>query len=343
MTTLAKAEHFAGPPQWTWYILFYFFLAGLSGGSYVIATLLRLRGDPAQRAAARLGYYVAFPAFVVCPVLLTLDLGKPERFWHMLVDTTPGQQAPTFKYWSPMSVGAWALVVFGVFVTVSFVAALAGDRADRTAAAGATAADGTTAGGTAVDRFARLADGTVGNVWAVSGSLVGLFIAGYTGVLLAVSNQPVWSDAWALGGLFLASGFSGSAALLGWLVHFRPQARPAAEPVANAERFFVVLELLLILAFVATLIPAGTFGRAFGYPWVLLWVVAVAGLLPALFRRGTRPSSVDGPAAGGGAGAGGTAGAGAIARVVAAPGLLVTILVLVGVLALRAAVIFSGQ
>jgi formate-dependent nitrite reductase membrane component NrfD len=186
--------------------------------------------------------------------------------------------------------------------------------------------------------LARLFDGAAGSAWAVLGSLVGLFIAGYTGVLLAVSNQPVWSDAWALGGLFLASGFSGSAALLGWLVHFRPQARPAAEPVANAERFFVVLELLLILAFVATLIPAGTLGRAFGYPWVLLWVVAVAGLLPALFRRGTRPSGVDGPAAGAGAG-----GAGAMARVVAAPGLLVTLLVLVGVLALRAAVIFSGQ
>jgi hypothetical protein len=73
---------------------------------------------------------------------------------------------------------------------------------------------------------------------------------------------------------------------------------------------------------------------------VLLWVVAIAGLLPALFRRGTRPSGVDGPAAGGGAGAGG---AGAMARVVAAPGLLVTLLVLAGVLALRAAVIFSGQ
>jgi polysulfide reductase chain C len=324
MTTLAKAEHFAGPPQWTWYILFYFFLAGLSGGSYVVATLLRLRGDPAQRSAARIGYYVAFLAFVVCPVLLTLDLGQPQRFWHMLVDTTPGQQAASFKYWSPMSVGAWALVVYGVFVTVSLFAAIAGDRVSQGAGTG----------------LARLLDGAAGNVWAVLGSLVGLFIAGYTGVLLAVSNQPVWSDTWALGGLFLASGFSGSAALLGWLVRFRPEARPAAEAVANAERFFVVLELLLIAAFVVTLIPAGTLGRAFGYPWALLWVVAIAGLLPALFRRATRPDSTGST---GGTGAGTAAARTVAARAVAAPGLLVTLLVLVGVLALRAAVIFSGQ
>jgi len=326
MTVLAKAEHFAGPPQWTWYILFYFFLAGLSGGSYVVATLLRLRGDPAQRAAARLGYYVAFLAFVVCPVLLTLDLGQPQRFWHMLVDTTPGQTAASFRYWTPMSVGAWALVVYGAFVTVSFIGAIVGDRADRA--------------GTGGSGLARLLDGAAGTGWAVLGSLVGLFIAGYTGVLLAVSNQPVWSDTWALGGLFLASGFSGSAALLGWLLRFRPRARPAAEPVANAERFFVVLELVLIVVVVATLIPAGTLGRAFGFPWsALLWVVAIAALLPALFRRANRPSTVDA-----GAGATGGGGTGAVAaRAVAAPGLLVTLLVLVGVLALRAAVIFSGQ
>jgi len=325
MTVLAKAEHFAGPPQWTWYILFYFFLAGLSGGSYVVATLLRLRGDPAQRAAARLGYYVAFLAFVVCPVLLTLDLGQPQRFWHMLVDTTPGQAAVSFKYWTPMSVGAWALVVYGAFVTVSFIGAIVGDRADRA---------GTDGGG-----LARLFDGSVGTAWAVLGSLVGLFIAGYTGVLLAVSNQPVWSDTWALGGLFLASGFSGSAALLGWLLRFRPRARPAAEPVANAERFFVLLELVLIVVVVATLIPAGTLGRAFDFPWsALLWVVAIAALLPALFRRASRPSTVDGASGATGGGSGAVA-----ARAVAAPGLLVTLLVLVGVLALRAAVIFSGQ
>ena len=121
MTPLAEAEHFAHAPQWTWYILFYFFLAGLSGGSYVIATLLRLRGGPADEAAARVGYYVALPTLAGCPVLLTLDLGQPLRFWHMLVNTTPGDRGAVFKSWSPMSVGSWVLLVFGVFVAVSFL------------------------------------------------------------------------------------------------------------------------------------------------------------------------------------------------------------------------------
>jgi len=121
---LADVEHFARAPEWTWYILFYFFFAGLSGGSYVIATLLRL-GNRLDEPAARVGYYISFLTLLVCPVLLTLDLGQPLRFWHMLVNTTPGDEGPIFKYWSPMSVGAWGLVVFGFFSTVSFVETLA--------------------------------------------------------------------------------------------------------------------------------------------------------------------------------------------------------------------------
>ena len=87
-----------------------------------------------------------------------------------------------------MSVGAWALLVFGFFVFVSFVDAWL------------------SRGGPFIPLF-------INRVFNVLGSLVGLFVASYTGVLLSVSNQPVWSDTWALGGLFLASGLSGAAAL----------------------------------------------------------------------------------------------------------------------------------
>ena len=90
---LADAEHFVRAPDWTWYILFYFFLAGLSGGSYAIATMQRLTGKD-NDGAARVGFYVSFVALLGCPVLLTLDLGQPLRFWHMLVNTTPGDEGP---------------------------------------------------------------------------------------------------------------------------------------------------------------------------------------------------------------------------------------------------------
>jgi formate-dependent nitrite reductase membrane component NrfD len=314
MMHLADAEHFVRAPEWTWYILFYFFLAGLSGGSYVIATLLRLGGTRSDESAARLGYYVAFPTVLVCPILLTLDLTKPLRFWHMLVNTTPGDQAPIFKYWSPMSVGAWALVVFSVFVTVSFLEALVLDRVIRTAI---------------TDRAVRLLDGAPGKVWSALGAVVGLFIAGYTGVLLAVSNQPVWSDTWALGGLFLASGLTGSAALIGWLVRYRPDARGSGSVFVRGERIFALLELALIVVFVLTLIPPGTLGRAFGFPWILLWLVALAGVAAGLSGLATTRHRATAE--------------GAVTVESARPVALMATLVLISVLALRAAVIFSAQ
>lgn len=314
MIPLAEVQHFVRPPDWTWYILFYFFLAGLAGGCYVLATLLRLYGERADEPAARLGYYVAFPAMLICPVLLTLDLGQPLRFWHMLVNTSPGNEGLIFRYWSPMSVGAWALVVFSIFVTVSFVEALVRDRVTRWRIA---------------QRAVRLLDGTPGKVFNAVGALFGLFIAGYTGVLLSVSNQPVWSDTWALGALFLASGLSGSAALLLWLVRYRPAARASTGAFVLSERLFLLLELALIVVFVLTLIPAGTLGQVFGFPWILLWLVAFAGLLPGL--GGLVTSRLD-------VGPGGTVAVESARAVPVAPAL-----VLLGVLALRAAVIFSIQ
>jgi formate-dependent nitrite reductase membrane component NrfD len=314
MILLAEAQHFVRPPEWTWYIVPYFFLAGLAGGSYVIATLLRLWGERADEPAARVGYYAAFLAFLPCPILLTLDLTRPLRFWHMLWNTTPGSQGFNFKYWSPMSLGSWVLVVFGLFATVSFLEVLVRDGKLRLPLA---------------VRAVRLLDGTLGRLWIAVGALLGIFVAGYTGVLLAVSNQPVWSDTWALGGLFLASGLAGSAALLLLLVRYRADARASAGVLELSERLFTLLELALIVVFVLTLIPAGALDEAFGFPWILLWLVAFAGMVPGL--RGLLTARLAVTAEG---------------AVVAQPSLAsvsVPGLVLIGVLALRAAVILSAQ
>jgi formate-dependent nitrite reductase membrane component NrfD len=314
MILLAEAQHFVRPPEWTWYIVPYFFLAGLAGGSYFIATLLRLWGERSDEPAARVGYYAAFLAFLPCPILLTLDLTQPLRFWHMLWNTTSGSEGFNFKSGSPMSVGSWALVAFGLFATVSFLEVLVRDQKLRRPLAG---------------RVVRLLDGTLGRLWITVGAVLGLFIAGYTGVLLAVSNQPVWSDTWALGGLFLASGLAGSAALLLLLVRYRADARASAGMLELSERLFTLLELALLVVFVLTLVPHGALDDAFGFPWILLWLVAFAGMVPGLRGLVTSRLAVT---------ADGAVVAQPLLTSVSAPGL-----VLIGVLALRAAVILSAQ
>ena len=281
------AEHFVRPPEWTWYILAYFFFAGLTGGMYAIGAMLRLWGRPGDQAVARTAFLWAFPILVVCPILLTIDLGQPLRFFHMLVGTTPGQGGLIFRYWSPMSVGSWALLVYGIFAFVSFLEALGGRP-----------------GG--------------GRLFTTIGGLLGLFVASYTGVLLSVSNQPLWSDTWTLGGLFLASGLSGAAALLAAVARKDAAGAGTDARLRMADGYFALIELIWILLLFATLAAAGALSVTLRAPWIVLWLVVLIGLIPPLvaLRGGER------------------------ARGSAA---LAALLVLVGVLALRAVIIFSAQ
>ncbi|HTZ54408.1 MAG TPA: NrfD/PsrC family molybdoenzyme membrane anchor subunit [Candidatus Acidoferrum sp.] len=258
------AEHFAAPPGWTWYIALYFFLAGLAGGSYVLATIMRLRGSSQDAPIVRIGYLLPLPLVVVCALFLTLDLGTPLRFWHMLINTTPGDVGLNFHYWSPMSVGVWALSIFGAFTLLSFLEARGNLRRLPVAI-------------------------------PIVGSLFALYLASYTGVLLSVSNQPVWSDTWALGGLFLASGLSGSAALLVWLGRYVNGAPQTEARLSKADGYFALLELAFIVAFFITIAIAGTIGKTVSPFWAILWILVLLSLLPgirALVARREAPESV---------------------------------------------------
>ena len=294
---MALAEHFTQPPQWEWYILGYFFLAGLAGGSYVLGTMLRLWGRPADEPAARIAFVAALVCLAICPILLTLDLGQPLRFWHMLIDSAQG--TPAFKYGSPMSVGAYALMLCGLFFFFSAADAVLAWRG--------------------TDALAFFGRGPIGVIWMLLGSIMGLFLAAYTGVLLSVSNQPVWSDSWALGALFLVSGLSGSAALLLLLARRWRAANSSSGVLAAADTYFLWLEALLIVVFLVTVGIAGFVAQLFTPLWILLWVLVLIGLaLPLLVHH----------------------------RVLAErslPPVVAPLLVLVGVLALRAVVIFGAQ
>jgi formate-dependent nitrite reductase membrane component NrfD len=286
-------------PHWEWWILGYFFFGGLSGGAYAIGTLMRLVGAPADQRIARIAFVVSFLALIPCPIFLVLDLGQPARFLNMLVDASNGGLA--FKPESPMSLGAWALLFFGLFSFVSFVGALAEMGTVR-----------------ALSPFAGFFRGPLEAVWNIVGTAFGFFICGYTGVLLAVSNQPVWSDGWPLGGVFLASSLTGAAALLLILARSRRDVDAGtAVRLELADRNFALLELVLIAVFVVTVAIAGTIGKMLGV-WLLLWIVVIVGLAAPFALSQMRAAPRWAP--------------------VTAP-----LLALLSVLALRALVIFSAQ
>ena len=158
-------------PHWRWLVINYFFLAALTGSTSTIATLAELfSGD---RALVRAGRYLSFAALLPCPPLLVLDLGRPERFLNML---------RIVKLKSPMSLGSWALSFHGLFCGALAALQLLADLTGRDLLAGPRRALG------------------------IAGLPFAGFVSGYTGLLLAATNVPLWARNYLLlGPTFIAS------------------------------------------------------------------------------------------------------------------------------------------
>jgi protein NrfD len=261
MNTFPSSTFFSAPPDWGWLIVLYFFFGGLAGGCYFLAALIDVLGRPEDRPLARLGYYIALPCVIVSGLLLTIDLGRPLRFWHMLIESNTFR--PMFKYWSPISVGAWALLIFGIFALISFLAALVED--DRlTWPAGR--------------KFRP--PGMLSAVFAMIGGFFGFYVAGYTGVLLAVTNRPIWSDTPLLGMLFIVSAASISAALMILLARRSRSTMPGLLALHRMDGWVIALELIVLIALMISLGPVF---RAWLNAWGLLLffgVIVVGMLLP---------------------------------------------------------------
>jgi formate-dependent nitrite reductase membrane component NrfD len=262
---------FTAAPDWTWWIIFYFFVGGIAGTAFFLASLLRFSARPAGRELARLGYYVAFAGVLISGFLLTIDLDRPLRFWHMLIQNHTG--LPMFKSWVPMSVGSWALLLFGLFAFLAALASLSEERGEnRWLQSGPV-------------RFLRGWGPSM--VVAVLGSIFGLFIAGYTGVLLAVTNRPIWADSHLLGLLFLVSGAStGAAALILLALRRRAADTPSLDWLVWFDRNVLILELVVLIGFLVSL---GSVAQVFLSWWGALLLIGVVGagiVWPLLLGRG---------------------------------------------------------
>lgn len=270
---------FVAPPGWSWDIVLYFFFGGLAGGVLFTACALRLVGRLEEDAPiSRLGWYLAFPLINVCALLLIKDLGVPSRFLHMLVQSER-LPLPMFKWWAPMSAGSWILAVSGAFALLSFVhALLEGEVLGGQHRAGRVTSRvrGLTA---ALHRGGSL----LGGIYLATGALAGLVLAGYTGVLLNVTNAPTWSHDPLLPAIFVASGLATGAAALFLLAHATSAGSAAARRrVLRTAALAVTLEAFLVL--IAVVLGIGHVSPFFlGWWGVFFWVIVlpIGLLLPA--------------------------------------------------------------
>lgn len=151
-------------PPWEKEIGAYLFLGGLAGGSSILAFGGELTDRPLLRRNMRL---FAITAAGLGTVALVADLGRPERFLHMM---------RTIKPTSPMSLGSWLLAYYATHAGV------------------AAAAE--------VDRMthAKLPLGPLRSILrfvdrpaAAGAAVLGAPLAAYTAVLLGDTAVPTWN------------------------------------------------------------------------------------------------------------------------------------------------------
>jgi protein NrfD len=163
------------PSHYGWLIVSYFYVGGLASACQFIATVVDLFGHRGDRSTVRAGRYLALAGALVSPPLLIADLRAPERWYNML---------RIYRRTSAMSVGSWALSIFG-------------------ACSGLVAA-----GQAAEDVFGWSGGRWLARLFSLPAALAGGIVSLYTGTLLAATNLPLWSEAFP----FLSSLFASSAA-----------------------------------------------------------------------------------------------------------------------------------
>ena len=162
-TTYYGREQVKAAPFNNWLVGGYIFLAGLSGGTMLLSSIMDLtRGRAAARGVAR-GRYLSMIGPTLGAALLVMDLHTPKRFYNML---------RLFKSTSPMSIGSWILVAFGVFSGATTAAHWASTHVP----------------GLRWLRFAAKA-------LQVPAALTGAGIATYTASLLSATSTPLWAAA----------------------------------------------------------------------------------------------------------------------------------------------------
>ena len=246
---------------WGWEIPVYLFIGGLVAGIMIISGYFALKGQYKKNVFS--SFYLPHISLILLSLgmfSLFLDLEHKLYVWRLYT---------TFKIASPMSWGAWILVLVYPALWLNTLIRIP-DRFKNV-----------------IPIFDRLSNRvnqhpflikSIGTLNMLLGTLLGM----YTGVLLSsIGARPLWNSAM-LWMLFLVSGLSSAAAF----VHLITSDRYERQLLAKADNAFLTLELFVIGGFIsglltstavhieaAHLILTGPFAASF---WVF---VIIAGII----------------------------------------------------------------
>ena len=224
-------DYYGIPPikehTWTWEVPVYFWLGGIGAGAHLISTVAQLLGWK-DKAFFRATRYTVLVTMILSPILLIMDLGRPERFYNML---------RIVKLRSPMSTGSWALAIFGVLSGLIAAAQAAHD--------GLLGRD---------NILVRLVKTFIPDrLLSVVALPVGLYVGLYSGILLSATSVPLWARNFLLmGPTFLSSGLSTGLSAISLILHLGDWGeKRTLEALRRTERIALLIEGGLLAASLA--------------------------------------------------------------------------------------------
>lgn len=227
--------------EWGWEVVAYLFLAGLGAGAYMAAVVARRMNKEKYAAFSATGIHLSWIVTVVGIGALFLHLGRPERFMNAFAN--PG---------SWMTLGASIVTLFVVFGILSslFLTKI------------------------------NVSDG-INLAVQIVGVLLAFGTAIYTGILIAVLNaKPFWYSP-LIPWLFVASALSTGivATALGLLS--RTEQREVVSRVDRIDAPLIVVELVIIAAFLTTVGARDAVAIVISGPLAPLFIIGVVlvGLL----------------------------------------------------------------
>ena len=195
-------------------IALYFYLTGLSAGSFIISTLAYGFGMIKFKPLGKIGVVLATGLLVVAPMILLFDLEQPLRFWHLIL---------YLRITSPITWGTFLLSLYPVNCLVYGYFMFKGDM-KRT------------------------------KIFGLIGIPLALLVHGYTGFILALGKARVLWNTAIMPPIFLVSAMVSGLAMMILVVVIKDyiiqrKKDPNRELIYALGKFLVasiVLDLLLI-------------------------------------------------------------------------------------------------
>ena len=236
------------------------YAAALGAALFMVAVAADLAGGERYRRISTTGALLAPWPVIIGVILLIVDLGKPGRFWEMILrrsHETLGVESLMFKFGSTMSMGTWLLIFFIIGSLVYMIVAI-------------------------LSFPFKWAQG-LQKILGVIGLPFALLVTVYTGVLLSASSNSLWNNL-LLPIVFVTSAFVTAIASIVLIMAILKFIKPDSSLATNMPKlekintWVISFQLLVVIVFVVVGLGSPRMRALIGSAFGLLWWIGIIGL-----------------------------------------------------------------